>query len=314
VTAALTAGERLDLAALEIVVREGLATFIEVGQALAEIRDRRLYRQTHGTFEEYCHEKWLLSRTRAYQLMDAAVVSTVVDNAGLPSPANEAQSRELAPLKDDEAEVVAVWREATAEAEELGTSLTAKVVRNAVRKRLKRVQRERQIGEARERHMASRCDGCGRTPRELEGAGVGMSSGWFYRNGGRGLCSDCHRARIGRERERQEREECALAERLGKDGYRELQEDRAREKRREHASRQLRYVRDMLTGGEHGPEQSLILEFGRWRDELDELSRDDLDPNEAQALDAVLAEAEQLVTEIRSLLRANAATLNGGVS
>jgi hypothetical protein len=78
VSAALTTSERHDLEALEDVVQRGLATFIEVGKALAEIRDRRLYRQTHGTFEEYCHDKWLLSRTRAYRLIDAAAVAEAV--------------------------------------------------------------------------------------------------------------------------------------------------------------------------------------------------------------------------------------------
>ncbi len=33
-------------------------TFYEVGNALLQIRDERLYRQTHSTFEEYCREKW----------------------------------------------------------------------------------------------------------------------------------------------------------------------------------------------------------------------------------------------------------------
>jgi hypothetical protein len=64
-TTALTAGERLDLTAAETIIREGLEKFIEVGQALAEIRDRRLYRATHRTFEEYAHERWLLRLTRS---------------------------------------------------------------------------------------------------------------------------------------------------------------------------------------------------------------------------------------------------------
>ena len=29
---------------------------------LVGLRDARLYRATHGTFEEYCAEKWKLSR------------------------------------------------------------------------------------------------------------------------------------------------------------------------------------------------------------------------------------------------------------
>jgi hypothetical protein len=64
-----------------------------------QIRDNRLYREIHGTFEEYCKEKWDISRPRAYQLIKAAEVqdnlSTIVDK-----PANEAQARPLTRIKD----------------------------------------------------------------------------------------------------------------------------------------------------------------------------------------------------------------------
>jgi hypothetical protein len=129
-TTALSAGEQLDLTAAETIIEEGLAQFIEVGQALAEIRDRRLYRATHRTFEEYAHERWLLRRTRAYQLIDAAVVdtalSTIVDT---PRPANEAQARELAPLKNDPGALTEVWGEIV---EAHGNGITASKVREAV--------------------------------------------------------------------------------------------------------------------------------------------------------------------------------------
>jgi hypothetical protein len=146
VNTALSTGERVDLTALESIIHEGLATFIEVGQALAEVRDRRLYRDKHGSFEEYCHERWLLSRTRAYQLIDAAVVvnemSTMVDTP----PANERQARELVPLKDDEQAMVAVWRDLR---EQHGDRLTAHRVK---------VEVERYLG----RKPKMNCPGCGR--------------------------------------------------------------------------------------------------------------------------------------------------------
>ena len=46
------------LAECEAVIERGQQTFIEVGQALMEIRDSRLYRETHATFEAYCNERW----------------------------------------------------------------------------------------------------------------------------------------------------------------------------------------------------------------------------------------------------------------
>ena len=220
---ALDVRERHVLEELEGIVGRGITTFIEVGRALAEIRDRRLYRDSQDTFEAYCRELWELGRTRAYQLIDAAAVSTTVD---IDPPRNEAQARELVPLKADEAEVVEAWRAARAEAEEHGVALTAKIVRDAAQKRLARVQRQRQVAEHRERHAQSRCDRCRRSPRELEDDGVPLASGWFSTlEDGASIheCSECHTQRL-----RQERAELERQGRLG-DAHAELQEKRARE-------------------------------------------------------------------------------------
>ena len=36
----------------------GKQTFVDVGMALMDIRERRGYRFQHGTFEEYLRERW----------------------------------------------------------------------------------------------------------------------------------------------------------------------------------------------------------------------------------------------------------------
>lgn len=54
----LTPAEISDLDDLETTLRHGLAEYEEVGDALAEIRDRRLYRATHDSFEDYLRERW----------------------------------------------------------------------------------------------------------------------------------------------------------------------------------------------------------------------------------------------------------------
>lgn len=103
----LSISEAGRLAELETVIERGLQTFIEVGSALMEIRDSRLYRQMYSTFEEYCQERWDLRKSRTYQLMDAAEVvenlksSTIVDfsSGTIPLPVNEAQARPLAKLE-----------------------------------------------------------------------------------------------------------------------------------------------------------------------------------------------------------------------
>ena len=42
----------------------------ETGAALAEIRDKKLYRETHPTFEAFVHDTVDLARQRAYELID----------------------------------------------------------------------------------------------------------------------------------------------------------------------------------------------------------------------------------------------------
>ena len=71
----------------------GQQTFIEVGQALLEIRDRRLYRETYGTFEEYCQERWGMTRRHANRQIGAAHVVEVLGPIG-PIPRTERQARE----------------------------------------------------------------------------------------------------------------------------------------------------------------------------------------------------------------------------
>ncbi|MEI6279066.1 MAG: hypothetical protein WCO94_11945 [Verrucomicrobiota bacterium] len=66
--------ESRDLIRLEEIVSKGIETWIEVGNALLEIRDRKLYRIEHGTFEDYCRSKWNIDRTYAHRLMSGAEV------------------------------------------------------------------------------------------------------------------------------------------------------------------------------------------------------------------------------------------------
>ena len=55
-------------------VREGLEGFAKVGRALLEIRESRLYRDTHATFVDFCAAEFGLKKRRAYQLIEAAAV------------------------------------------------------------------------------------------------------------------------------------------------------------------------------------------------------------------------------------------------
>ena len=76
----------------------GVDTFIEVGNALAEIRDSRIYRNSFGTFEDYCKERWGFTRMQASRVIAAAeVVGNVTDRLQDP-PSNIEQTRPLTKL------------------------------------------------------------------------------------------------------------------------------------------------------------------------------------------------------------------------
>lgn len=99
------------LADLEVTIAQGLTTFVEVGAALAEIREVRLYRESHGTFEDYCRERWGMSKRHANRLVESATVVGNLGPIGPTLPATESQARPLAALKDPDEQREA-WREA----------------------------------------------------------------------------------------------------------------------------------------------------------------------------------------------------------
>ena len=62
ITITLTDMESYKLKQCESVIKAGLSTFLNVGQALATIRDNRLYRAKYDSFERYCKSVWDLSK------------------------------------------------------------------------------------------------------------------------------------------------------------------------------------------------------------------------------------------------------------
>ena len=84
------------LAELEAVIDAGLHTFIEVGLALAEIREQRLYREHYDSFEVYCRTRFNFNRQRASQLIKAAEVSRILDTP----PVRASHAEALARLPD----------------------------------------------------------------------------------------------------------------------------------------------------------------------------------------------------------------------
>lgn len=57
----LTNSEVAHLHRLEVIVQRGLRADVEIGRALAEIRDGKLHRDTHRSFVAYLRERWGVS-------------------------------------------------------------------------------------------------------------------------------------------------------------------------------------------------------------------------------------------------------------
>jgi hypothetical protein len=95
----LSLNEKAELRRLETVIERGKNVFTEVGTALCEIQEKRLYKAEFPTFERYVSEKWCLTRRRAYQYMEAsrAVSANPEPLAGL----SEKAVRELAGQSPD---------------------------------------------------------------------------------------------------------------------------------------------------------------------------------------------------------------------
>ncbi len=80
-----------NLADLEQVVQEGLRTYQEVGSALDEIKERKLYKPQYKNFKTYLEQRWQISRAHAYRLMNAVKVAEMSPIGD--KPANEHQAR-----------------------------------------------------------------------------------------------------------------------------------------------------------------------------------------------------------------------------
>lgn len=129
----LSATERRDLERCEEIIARGVGTFVEVGEALAQVRDARLYRETHGTFEKYVRDRWDMARQAAYRMIDGSAVSRSLSPKGdidpLPVPRTERQARPLAELTSQPDKLREAW---TRVVTEHGPDAPARVVQAVV--------------------------------------------------------------------------------------------------------------------------------------------------------------------------------------
>ncbi|MEY9871124.1 hypothetical protein ABH931_000589 [Streptacidiphilus sp. MAP12-33] len=77
---------------------ENLATATWLaGKALQAIRDGKLYRETHGTFEDYVTERWEIGERTAYQMIEEWPLAERLNHA-LGKPATASHARALLPV------------------------------------------------------------------------------------------------------------------------------------------------------------------------------------------------------------------------
>ena len=145
----LTQDEARRLADCEAVIERGIKTFVDVGNALAEVRDDRLYRGTHGTFEDYCRDTWGFVQQHATRLIRAAEVIRNIQSEPIGSlfPTTESQARPLTRLEP--AEQAAAWQEA------VSTAPNGKVTAAHVDATVKRIARQEKEEYRRERDAAA---------------------------------------------------------------------------------------------------------------------------------------------------------------
>ena len=85
---------------MESLIACNQGQFYQIGGALKEIRDKRLYRLTlFETFEAYTKARWDMGKSQAYRLIDAYQIVNNLSPIGDILPANESQVRPLVPLE-----------------------------------------------------------------------------------------------------------------------------------------------------------------------------------------------------------------------
>lgn len=131
VTGDLSDVDLADLKVCEAGVENLRVAFVIAGKALATIRNRRLYRGTHETFDAYLAERWGIKRAHADRLAREWELGAHVDELS-GGATNEGQVRELAPI-DEEHSRAAVDVVYTTVAEHVGgpRKVTAELLRGA---------------------------------------------------------------------------------------------------------------------------------------------------------------------------------------
>ena len=134
----LTSYEKTLKAELEATIASGLDEFLRIGDALAMLRSKRLYREEFPSFEAYVRTKFALARSSADNLIRSAQTAGVLLEAGIKLPPNTSATlmRPITTLPGDELQV-ACWQFAQSLAPARGVtepliSRLSRIIRNAL--------------------------------------------------------------------------------------------------------------------------------------------------------------------------------------
>lgn len=111
VTEKLTKDEAARYARRNAEIKAGIASLVTMAEALADVRDARLYREQYSSFEAYCRGEWGKGRqwgnSRAAAQTIIEMLSAIVDSDQL--PVRESQTRALASRDIPNGFVADVW-------------------------------------------------------------------------------------------------------------------------------------------------------------------------------------------------------------
>lgn len=123
----LSPNEEQRFARCEEILKQQLGAVFQAGLALLTIREEKLYRGTHSTFESYCRDRWGVGRSYVWRIIGAAERVRLLP-ADLPKPANEFQIRPF--LKLDLKIFPTAWEQTVKRAKH--GKITAEIIRSVV--------------------------------------------------------------------------------------------------------------------------------------------------------------------------------------
>lgn len=112
------------------VIAEKKEALWELVAAVAEAKEKRLYRENYTSFEAFVETELGWKSTRAYELMEACEVRKELLEISSSAPNTESHLAELAKATPEVA--AKVWKQVTEKAEETGKEPTAKQIRDTI--------------------------------------------------------------------------------------------------------------------------------------------------------------------------------------